>query len=232
MRCTSLQIYFFAAFIGVLATSVSCSPVSDNGSSRVRLRLPDGVQSSKVGTLAYNWSNVCYAIHIHASDIKPSQGTSCEIPLALFHGLKAPGQEISINVPRGRDRTLEIFTYLRANASEACSQLNNGFAGLDKSKLVRVGRVDKFHTDAPEVDVEVTIRAPNAGESVLTQYNLPATCVATAPDPTARGTARITSGRARSIGGSFVVDAALTGTQNEITLSGGSFKVQLTREPK
>lgn len=159
----------------------SCTSRSDRASKLV-IHLPSANElRSKVSTLTVGLDQACFAVNISGSEIPPAKAaTSCDLPLSVFSGMAAPGSELSLEVPRGPKRTLEIFAYLRDSTAQPCPTLTNGFSDLDRAKIVRVGRLDSFDVMNDEVTVEVSITTPPAGTSIVTQYSLPATCAITA----------------------------------------------------
>lgn len=194
------------------------------------IQFPTSAQlSNKLQSLStsnYDFSRACFSANIAGPGINQISADSCAIPLGVFTGFVVPGAKTSLSVPQGVARRLDIFSYLRSNASDPCPNTKNGFQGLDLSKIVRIGQVQSFDTLLPEVSVNVDVYTPADGINVLTQYSLPAAC---APKSLPPGSSNILAGRAKISGGNFMVIGAISGQQNEISLQNGQYKIRLSR---
>lgn len=219
----------------VIFSVFGCAPPTNSSRSKISIRLPGastGASSSKAESVsassAYDFSLACYAVNVKGSDIPAlkSAGT-CDIPRGIFAGFVAAGGSLTLDVPRGSARSLEIFSFLRDSSTAPCPTLHD-FGSLARNKIARVGRVPSFDTQAAEVELEVTISAPAAGVSVVSQYSLPSSCVVTPPP--SQGSAGITIGHTRASGGAFVIEGSISGQSNEAKLSGGQFQIHLSRK--
>ena len=180
-----LKSLFILPLGGAALLAIGCSgKVSlDSGGSSVSITFPKAAEKSSQHGLAqglstgYDFSRSCYAVNVTGSGIT-STTLSCSMPVADFQGFVGPGDSISINVPNGTARKLEVFSYLRASSSDPCPTSNAGFHGLDVTKISRVGQVDSFDTLVPVVNLTVDLVDPGT-TTVVSQYSLPAVCTAT-----------------------------------------------------
>ena len=214
----------FSFYAVALLVVAGCTAKNDR-SSKLVIRLPSANDlRGKVSTSSSDFDLACFAVNISGSDIPTTKApTTCDLPTGVFAGLAAPGSELSLSVPRGTRRSLEIFAYFRASATEPCRSAVGGFGTLNRTKIVRVGRVDAFDVLNDEVSVEVSISAPAAGTSIITQYSLPAVCTATAaPTPTGTSFAKVTAGSAvgTTLGG-YKFKARVTDSSGYSPTAGG-----------
>ena len=222
-----------------LAMLLSCQAKSPSGTSSLNIhfpaasQMPDQIRDQAKGkvqslaTKSYDFSKVCYSANISGVGIPAaSQNSSCDIQMGIFSGFVAPGGSVSISIPQGSSRSLQIFTYTRASASDPCPTSAQSFQGLDLSKVVRVGEVRSFDALDPQVTVNVDVYAPADGVNLLTQYSLPSACY---PKPPAPGSANILAGRGQISGGNFIVIGSVGGQKNETLLLGGQYKMRLSR---
>lgn len=224
------------SILGVLCCMAlaGCGPIFPSSEkSTVSIHFPQANQivSSKTGAMSgFDWNRVCFIVNVTASDLnKPSQAT-CDVPIGIFRGSVAPGEGISLEVPKGNSRKLEIFTYMRASSTAECPRLVDGFESLDRTKIVRVGEVSSFDTQVPEVTLEVSLSVPASGASIISQYQLPASC--DKRPPPGGGASRIANGHIRQQGGSFKVEGSVSGRSNEVMLNGSNFKMRLSRQER
>lgn len=217
-------------FVFAIATA-ACGPVAPSSDkSTVAIHFPkvNQLASHKVGAMAgFEWNRACFVVNVTASDLNKPQAT-CDIPVGVFRGAVAPGDSVSLEVPKGYNRKLEIFTYMRASSTDNCPQLSDGFGTLEKSKIVRVGEVSSFDTQVPEVTLEVSLSAPSSGSSIISQYHLPASC--DKKRLSAEGSVRITSGHTVQQGGGLKIKGSISGRSNEVMLSSPKFKIRLSRQ--
>jgi hypothetical protein len=222
----------FILLCSLFSFAFGCGPQNSGSPTKISIHFPSAKSSTNPNASAdsYDFSKACFAVNILGSDLTQAASGKCDVPSGVFAGFVAPGGDLTLTVPRGTARTLEVFSFMRDSSSTACPTLPN-FGTLQRSRLTRVGSVASFDTKESEVTLDVTISAPASGVSVVTQYNLPAICnpPASVP-PLSRGTARLTLAHARTSGGSFIISGSVNGLSNQVQLSGGNFKIELTRK--
>ncbi len=200
------------------ASSVSSSSIKEG------MRAIAGMKGS---VTPYQFAQACFAINVTAPDIQASTLNTCSVPLGIFQGFVAPGGSLSLTVPQGTGRTLEVFSYLRASTAEPCPTGVANMKGLDVSRLSRVGLIASF--DAESANVNLTVNLVDPGSATLvSQYSMPNTCEP-APPPLSSASAAITSGRATASGGNYTVVGAVSGLKNEVSLQGGKYQIRLSR---
>lgn len=154
--------------------------MKEDGGSRVVLRMPSASSlSTRVGALSYDWTRACFAANVTAGDIPSTADASCEVKRGVFAGMVPPNGELSLMVKQGTGRRLELFVFQRSDPNQPCPTLTSGFGSLRRDRIARVGVVESFDVSGNETNVSVTVTAPAAGVSVLTQYGMStATCLA------------------------------------------------------
>ena len=240
-----------ALVAAAILISAGCSVKSPPSTSRMQIQFPENAQSqsraSKTSTspssavsasaLGFDWNYVCYMVNVTASDIPVNKAAACDIPLGVFQGSVAPGGTLSIDVPTGANRNVDVLVYLKTAINDPCPNFNsqNGFSTYSRTRFFRVGQVSSVDMTAASVQVQVEVSAPLPGVSLVSQYNLPGLCSATAA-PQGNVTSRVSSGHALQSGTTgtttIYVSGTVSGTQGEAILTGtGGYKVQLSRRP-
>jgi hypothetical protein len=218
--------------IGPLLPILGCNTKSAQQSSKVSVTFPQAQSNrsavrnlSSVGKLDYNFSLACYAINITAPDIANSAASACGVPVGLFSGFVAPGTDLTISVPHGTARELQVYAFLRPSAGDSCPT-QTSLQGLDLSTVARLGVVSSFDTMSDTVDLTVNLTAPADGTSLASQGLLPATCV---PPPLAT-TANVVAGASTLTGGGYTMVGKVSGLKNEMFYqAGGQYIVILSR---
>ncbi len=177
----------------VITGFVGCGSKKATDSARVTLSFPKidaktAQSKSESAAASYDFSLACFAISVTASDITPSGGGTCDIAVGIFYGFAAPGTSVSLVVPSGSARKMEVFAYRRTSLSETCPTGKTNLKDLEIERLSRVGVISSFDVSPPEVSVNITLTEPSG--NVVSQYSLPTSCLpVSAPPPTATPTA-------------------------------------------
>ena len=186
-------------------------------------------------TLGFDWSLVCYMVNVSASDIPTSKVGSCDIPLGVFQGSVPPGGMLSLNVPSGSSRLVDVLVFLRSSSTDACPALDSksGFSKLSRTRFIRVGQTASVDMTQASVTVVVDISTPADGVNLVTQYGLPNSCKPTA-QPQGSFTSRLTSGHGVLSGtsGSMTIKAvsSVGGQQSEAIITGDGITMHLSRQ--
>lgn len=210
----------------------SCGKKEDPD-SKITIRFPDGKSQSsnsnqKVSAMNFDFSLACYAVNVTADTITQTLPKTCEIPIGVFAGFIPAGGQVSVIVPNGYKRKLEVFAYQRSSATEACATSSGGFGTVNKSRIARVGEVLSFDTVQPVVDLAVKVLAPSTGVNLLTQYSLPNTC-AVAFTPKGSGSSGLTLGQSTLTSASYKVFGSVSAQTNQKVLTSSSFRLELSR---
>lgn len=111
---------------------------------------------------------VCYGISIVAADL-PESKNACSGTMGLFGGFVAAGGELSLMVPRGEGRTINLYAFLTEPAA-SCPAWNSAFHenGTNYLKTYRVGSAAGVSTQS-DVTVQITANFNGLQSSVATE---------------------------------------------------------------
>jgi hypothetical protein len=233
----SVRIFDTAALLGVITImclgSCAAKKSSGAGSSRVAIAFPTESQLNKVSTRSvsafaqtYDFARACFAVSVTGTGIPVTASTAtCDVPVGVFQGFVPPGGSVSMEIPNGTARRLEVIAYARISTSEPCPS-GTSLQGLNVMRLAQVGVIESFDAVVPDVVVEVQMKMPS--QNLAEQKSLPQSCRVNSLTPLLASTA-ITSGRAVQTGGAFKLVGAVSGLKNEIKLTGGNYTLQMSR---
>ena len=206
---------------------IGCGTSQSSTSAHLSVSFPQAaIQAASSSSSTYDFSRACFAINVTSSDIPSAKKNSCDVSRGIFQGFVAPGGSVTLTVPKGSARKLEVFSYLRASAAASCQSLVD-FGSFAPNKITRVGLVPTFDTQTDNVTLDVTLTAPATSDNLVTQYSLASTC--SVGDAQQASSAAITSGHVHSTGGKLVIEASISGQKNNVHLSGGALQIQLSR---
>lgn len=173
----------------------------------------------------YDFSRACFAVNVTASDIPTRVNSTCDVPTGIFVGFVKPGATLTLSVPNGSARKLEIIAFKRSSSADPCPENRANLAGLGLSRLARVGLVSSFDALQPEVTLDVTLSSPTG--TLASQYAMPVSCAPkVAPS---LFSANFTSGRAVQSGTKYKAVSSVSGAKNELTVQGGNYRARLSR---
>jgi hypothetical protein len=169
--------------LGLLTAGCSAKTSLSTDGSQVSITFPTAAQLSSSHarvqglTVAsgYDFTLACFAVNVTGQNIPSIPSGSCSIATGVFQGFVAPGGSLSITVPSGTARQLDVFSYQRTNSNEPCPTAGN-LRGLDLTKIVRVGEIPSFDALSAVVNLSVDLVDPGTAANLITQYSLPNTC--------------------------------------------------------
>jgi len=194
--------------------------------AELRSQTNDKAQASS----AYDFTKACFAVNVIGGSVPPSVISSqCEVPVGVFQGFVPPGSAVSMSVPNGSGYKLEVYAFSRTSSADPCPAPAKGLSGVDLTRVATVGTVASFDALQPEVRLNVDISAPTSNLAV--DRGLPGHCFSSGRTQIL-ASAAITSGRAVQKGGSYKLIGVISGTKNEVKLTGGGYTMQLSRRPQ
>ncbi|MCB0419810.1 MAG: hypothetical protein KDD61_02380 [Bdellovibrionales bacterium] len=122
---------------------------------------------------------VCYGVNVNGPGISEFQANGCSPKLSVYTGfIEASSGEITLNVPSGENRNLELFAYL-AEISEACPLWQNSeqVKQMDYSKVFKTGSTTGILIGSEEQIVEVTSVFPGEANHLVQERQLATNCV-------------------------------------------------------
>lgn len=153
--------YAFIIFSSLIL--ISCSKESGK-TSTFTLELPkssSSLQKAGVSKMGVD----CYAVNLTGPFIKSMVPSTCDnTEFGQFVGLVAAGQQISLTVEYGNNRTLDIY---HIADQTSCNQIRRemGLGRLGSDKIHRIVHATGINFDTPEKTIEVTAEAMSEANS-------------------------------------------------------------------
>ena len=106
--------------------------------------------------------------------------------MGIFKGFVTyeDGNEITLEVPRGLDRKIEMYFYSQ-DLSLTCPDV--GSSELDSDLLYNIGQVENVDMSESEVKVEIPVSYPGVTQNILATLSLPAICGKSAANDNSSG---------------------------------------------
>lgn len=150
--------------IGLMFVLSACLPQqkSDGGSSKITLIIPDWSATLPSQKNASSFESLYYAVNILGPEL-PTSSASCQPTKGISSNFVSPGESISLEVPKGKDRLIEVYA--------STTPIWNS----DPTELYKIGStlVDLVK-DTETVDIDIEL--PKEQISVAHLFNLPAHC--------------------------------------------------------
>lgn len=178
------------------------------GSSRLRLTLPGKLQTA---------SALCYYVNVTGVGIagKPA---ACGPTEGVGTGFLEPFASTELLVPKGLERTVELFGYVPANG-EACSALG-ALSAAAFDHLYVLATKTGVDTSYEQTTVDLTATFPGVTQHYGVQVQLPAACYAGAPVLAGGPTPfRIASGAGLATGAGAKLKARIGTVPPQVTLT-------------
>lgn len=214
--------------------SSACTKKNENsGSSVISLSVPDVGGSAKgtnanqkVGSFAALPANrrACFGINVIADDI-PAIGTECSPKMGIVAGFVESGGTIQVEVPRGENRTFELYLYLLPDGETmSCPTMGKTFAAADLPKLYNLGSTPNIAIRNAVEEVTITASFPGLTQSLLATNSLPSSCGAVAA-PSTPPKQRTSAASGVAIGGSIKLIGRV-GDVKGTALTGGGIRLK------
>lgn len=222
----------WAFTLGILFVSGCSRPVS-NHSTKITIQAP--VTLGKIDSLATMPANrkVCYGVNISGPGIKPEAvtvtcaqtGMTAKLDVGLLAGFVEPGQEVSLDVPSGSERRIELFAYLLAvgNMATPCPKFDKFLSPNMLTDIYKVGTAENILIQGAQQTVEMTADYPGDNSHLAASLNLPANCAASAPS--SHGGFQVSSGMQEAAGTGIKLKARIGSVQGATTLSNANYKL-------
>lgn len=204
---------------------ISCQrQVEDTASLKIKLPSAESFNKGVGAFSQINSSLVCYVVNVTGSGISDSQ-SSCDIRRGVFAGSAAPGSELSVTVPTGSNRKVEIYGILRNSSGDPCPNVQTGWpVPLDKVYLL--GQVTGIDVRPPTTTVDITVTLPDESQNILTQLSMPSTCSAVTASAKAGRIFATANSDTSLIDGYKKISRISFKTENESRSSTGGYKMK------
>lgn len=146
-----------------LSSLLACSRSMDNSHSNLSIPLPSKpLFSGKMTGLDINGRKECYGVSIRGGGIGDSP-RSCGPTTGISVGFKATGETLSLDVPTGDGRVVDVYMLLLPKGETECPTWDSSFEDAFGSiyySVYKVGSVSGVVVSGEETIVKVTVQAP------------------------------------------------------------------------
>lgn len=168
-----------------LALGAGCTRGNPGGSSRVTIQTPARDKLSALSLPAGR--TACWGVNVTGSGIDGTAATSCSPAMGVIAGFQAAGGTISLSVPKGSARKIDLLAYLLPSGASACPALGKPLPPALLTNIYQMGTVTADLTKDEE-EVQITAVFPGLANSISTALNMPLACTASSESPIATGT--------------------------------------------
>lgn len=179
MNAVRLLILILCALTFVLG----CSREVKKKTSSIVIQAPPAgdplTKTGGVGALAAMPTDrkVCYGINVTGPGIIINAPNSCSIKSGLLVGFVEPGSTVSVNVPKGSSRKVELFAYLQAVGTNLpCPLLGPALPADLLGSTYLVGVAEGIELSDQEVVVTITASFPGMAQNIAQTFAMPSTC--------------------------------------------------------
>ncbi len=211
----SVMLSHFAFGVTLLSLGAGCSRSSNSGgTSAIRIETPRPgsvaektmVRALSTFPTSYN-GTMCYAVNVVGGDL-PTQASACGPTKGVASGLVAAGDTISLSVPRGTGRTVELYLYL-APAGGSCPTWSFDCTTEKNCSLYTVGSASNVDTSLDSTSVTIYAQFPGWDQASANLSSSPLLC-----SGSLRGTLESSGRIADASGIEFVQSDSLFGVLN------------------
>ena len=147
------------------------------GSSTLTIQVPKTL--GKVGVLEALPANrkACYGVSITAEDIPTQIPNTCSPKTGILAGFVEPGQSISASVPRGTNRSIQLYVFLEAPGENTpCPRLQPNFSAKQLLNTYLVATKEGIDITKSEVVVNITMNFPGVAQTLAQTLGAASSC--------------------------------------------------------
>ncbi len=192
--------------LSTLATfALGCQRTPDNESARIIIQVPEALNKTE-NTGAPNTTmptdrKICYGVNVTGPGIALQTPNTCSLASGLLAGFVEPGKTVEITVPRGENRSIELYAFLQSPGQNApCPQFAPSLSSNMVSRIYRVGSTSGVNLLKDTETVDITASFPGLANHIGQELGMPATCIATINPPQPTGF-QVSSGAGIATGG-------------------------------
>ena len=175
--------YFFkqnSAFFLVLAAILSCQRSTDQNSEAQKLRFNGKQLSEKMRTLNGETppdNELCFAAEISGPGIEEENiNSTCGLTVGKFAGFVKPDQEIVFDVPKGKDRVLELYAQRRPAGGSCDDYKVAAQSPVNLKRIYKVASIPGIDLSADNLSIDVAPVFPGIKNSVFNSKSWPSEC--------------------------------------------------------
>lgn len=205
---------------------LGCSRPVSHSSTKIVIQAP--APYGKAGAMAAMPSNrkVCYGVNIFGPGIDQAPATTCNPAMGIVAGFVESGKEISLSVPQGSSRTIELFAYLLSGPSGDCPTVGKVLTPAMLLNTYKVASAEDITVQGASQTVEMTASYPGDANYLAATLNMPATCTTAVSGP-ASGHANfhVSAGAQEATGTGLKLKARIGSVQGTKMLSNANYKL-------
>ncbi len=205
--------------------ALGCSrPISESSFSTVSIQMPKGL--NKLGALAAMPGDrkACYGINVTGPNIPTRKGNICSPVTGIIAGFAEPGAVLETQVPKGRDRKIELLAFLQdVGQNIPCPLFGAAMSVKQITNTYSVATVFNVDMSGDVTVVEMTADFPGTSNHIAQQQSLPLSC-GSADGPNIPGF-HVSAGSETATGGGFRMVSRTGRPAGRQTASGGGFRM-------
>lgn len=159
-----------------------CTRAGKSGSSSsLIIQTPHRQQLSKSGLNAFvalpTDRRLCYGVSIKGVGIDGFAGSSCAPATGIVGGFIEEGQALEVFVPRGENRTVELYLYaMPVGSTASCPEMAQNLQGEGLKSTYLIGSKTGVSLLNDVETVEIVVDFPGLANTLASQLNVPASC--------------------------------------------------------
>jgi hypothetical protein len=219
---------FWLMLISIIFIS-ACTRAGKDSSSSLVIKTPTRQQlASKSGLQAMaalpTDRKLCYGVSIKGVGIPGFAGNQCAPETGVVAGFIEEGGAIEALVPRGENRTIELYVYLMPQGStNPCPAMGANLQGPTLSSTYLIGSKTGVNLLNDVETVEILVDFPGIANSVASQLNTPASCIPGSPPSNSQFHVSAAAGTAAA--GTYKLRARIGRPHSGTTAIGGSYQL-------
>jgi hypothetical protein len=175
-------VFRYWKFLFLLILLNACTRAGKENSASIVIQTPSRQQlAAKSGLQAMAAlpidRKLCYGVSIKGFGIPGFAGSNCAPETGVVAGFIEEGSTIEAIVPRGENRTIELYVYLMpAGNTSACPAMGQNLQGKSLSSTYLIGSKTGVALLNDIETVEIGVDFPGIANNMASQLNTPATC--------------------------------------------------------
>lgn len=190
--------------------ALGCQRQISGTRSSISIQVPKSANMNSktggVGAMAAMPSDrkACYGVVISGGGLDDRSAT-CGPKGSLFLGFVEPGQVITADVEKGKNRTVELFAFLEGvGQNDPCPQFAPSLSAQQAINTFKVGKADFVDMTADTTEVTITASFPGVANHVAQELSLPASCAGSTASSNPPGFS-VSSGRSIATGTGYTL---------------------------
>jgi hypothetical protein len=222
----------FAILFCVSFAILGCQREGKKNSSSISIVVPPAANSHNktggIGSMSTMPSDrkACYGVIISGPGLTPQPANACSPPAAIRAGFVEPGATIEISVPKGSNRTVELFAFLQASGlDQPCPAFNPSLSAAQIAATYKLDSVSSIDMSGEVTRVTLNANFPGVANNYAVAMGLPATCTADSASP-GNPNFSISNGRGVASNGAITLYGAVGRPVSGMSASNGAMTLK------